>query len=63
MAYETRGKIRIGKLNVDANPQLASKYNILSVPSFFIFDAGQLKEHLAGGMPKHELMIKMAAFI
>ena len=63
MAVETRGKIRVGKLNVDANPQLASQYNILSVPAFFIFDAGQLKEHLAGGIPKYDLMIKMAAYI
>ncbi len=63
MAFETRGKIRVGKLNVDANPQLASKYNILSVPAFIIFDAGQFKEHLTGGIPKHDLMIKMAAYI
>lgn len=63
MAYETRGKIRVGKLNVDGNPQLASKYNILSVPAFFIFDAGQLKEHLSGGVPKYDLMMKMAAYI
>jgi len=63
MAMETSGKIRIGKLNVDANPQLASKYNILSVPAFFIFDAGQFKEHLAGGVPKYDLMMKMAAYI
>jgi len=63
MALETRGKIRVGKLNVEANPQLASQYNILSVPAFFIFDAGQLKEHLAGGIPKYDLMMKMAAYI
>jgi len=63
LAAETRGKIRVGKLNVDANPQLASKYNILSVPSFFIFDGGQFKEHIAGGVPKHDLMLKMASYI
>ena len=63
LAYETKGKIRIGKLNIDANPKLANQYNIMSVPSFLIFDAGQLKEFLPGAVPKHELMIKMATFI
>lgn len=63
MASETKGKIRVAKLNVDANPQLASKYNLLSVPAFLIFDAGQLKEQLAGGLPKYDLMMKMAAYI
>ncbi len=63
LAGETRGQIRVGKLNVDANPQLASRYSILSVPAFFIFDAGQLKEHIVGGLPKHDLMMKMVPYI
>lgn len=63
LARETKGKVRIGKLNTEANPRLANTYNILSVPSFFIFDAGQLKEHLPGAVPKHDLMMKMAPYI
>lgn len=63
LAIETKGKIRIGKLNTEKNPKLASQFNILSVPSFFIFDAGKLKEHLPGAVPKHELLIKMARYI
>ncbi len=63
LAPEIRGKIRVGKLNVDANPTLANQYNIMSVPSFFIFDAGQLKQHIPGAIQKHDLMMKMAPFI
>lgn len=63
LASETKGKIRVGRLNIDANPKLAANYHILSVPTFFIFDGGQLKEHLPGAVPKHDLMIKMAAYI
>jgi thioredoxin 2 len=63
LATDTRGKVRVGKLNVTTNPSLANKYNILSVPSFFIFDAGQLKEHIAGALPKHDLMMKMAKLL
>jgi thioredoxin 2 len=63
LAFETKGKIRIGRVNVETSPQLASKYNILSVPAFIIFDGGQFKEHLTGGIPKHDLKMKMAAYI
>ena len=63
LATETKGKVRVGKLNITTNPSLANKYNILSVPSFFIFDAGQLKEHIPGAVPKHDLMLKMAKLI
>ena len=62
-ASDAKGKIRVGKLNVEANPMLASKFNILSVPFLFIFDNGQMKESLPGALQKHELMIKMSRYI
>jgi thioredoxin 2 len=62
-ARDTRGKVRVGKLNVDTSPAVASKFNILSVPYLFIFDNGELKESLPGGMQKYELMMKMAQYI
>jgi thioredoxin-like negative regulator of GroEL len=60
---ESKGKVRVGKLNVDASPILASKFSILSVPFLFIFDNGNLKESMPGGMQKHDLMMKMAPYI
>ncbi|MFZ1984335.1 MAG: thioredoxin domain-containing protein [Desulfatitalea sp.] len=63
LALETKGKVRVAKVNIDTNPKLANQYNILSVPAFFVFDAGQLKLHLPGAVPKHELMLKMAAYL
>jgi len=62
-AAESKGKVRVGKLNVDANPILASKYNIMSVPFLFIFDNGQLRESMPGGLQKHDLMIKLAPYL
>ena len=62
-AADARGKVRVGKLNVEANPKLASKFNILSVPFLFIFDNGQMKENMPGGLQKHDIMIKMAPYI
>ena len=62
-ASSAKGKVRVGKINVDANPMLASKYNIMSVPFLFIFDNGQMKESMPGGLQKHELMMKMSPYI
>ena len=61
-ARDSKGKVRVGKLNVDENPILSSSYSILSVPQILIFDNGQLKETLPGAMQKHEIQSKMAAY-
>ena len=63
LAMDTKGKIRVGKLDTQSNPNLAAKYNILSVPSFFIFDGGRLKRHIPGAAAKHDLMMQMAKYI
>jgi thioredoxin len=63
LSNETKGKVRVAKLNTESNPGLAAKYNILSVPTFFIFDNGQLKKQIPGAIPKHDLLMKMAHYI
>jgi thioredoxin len=59
LARDTKGRIRVGKLNVDTSPALASRFNILSVPQILVFDGGQLKETMPGALQKHEIMMKM----
>ena len=62
-AKESKARVKVGKLNVDTNPMLSSKYDILSVPQLFIFDNGRLKENLPGALQKHEIMMKMAHYL
>jgi len=62
-AKEAKGKIRVGKLNVDSSPAFSSKFNILSVPQILIFDNGRLKQTLPGTLQKQEIMIKMAPYL
>jgi thioredoxin 2 len=62
-AKGSKGKIRVGKLNVDSNQGLSSTYNILSVPQILVFDKGQLQETMPGTMQKHEIMMKMARYL
>jgi thioredoxin 2 len=61
-ARESKGKVRVGKLNVDESPALSSTYSIMSVPQILIFDNGRLRETLPGAMQKHEIQNKMAAY-
>lgn len=62
-AHDSRGRVRVGKLNLDPNPMLTNRFNILSVPHLFVFDNGQLKDNLPGALEKHDLMMLMAKYI
>lgn len=62
-AASTKGKIRVGKLNVESNPMLASRFKIMSIPFLHIFDGGQVQESLPGGLSKYDLMMKMAHYL
>ena len=62
-AKDAKGKIRVGKLNVDTSQHLSSTYNILSVPQILVFDNGRLQETMPGAMQKHDIMMKMARYL
>ncbi|MEK7083974.1 MAG: thioredoxin [Patescibacteria group bacterium] len=56
IAKELEGKnVKIAKLNVDDNPVVAGKYNVLSIPTFLVFKGGQMVEQMIGGVPKDRL--------
>ena len=62
-ARDAKSKVRVGKLNIDQNPNLSSRFNILSVPQIFIFDNGQLRDNFPGAMQKHEIMMKLDPYL
>ena len=62
-AHDAKGRVRVGKLNVDPNPQLSAKFDIRSVPFMFVFDNGRLKESFPGGGTKQDLMMKMTRYL
>ena len=62
-AAESKGRVRVAKVNVEANPGVASRYNVMGVPFLFIFDNGQLKESIPGAIPKHEMMMKVGRYL
>ncbi|MBL3685412.1 thioredoxin [Leucobacter zeae] len=52
IAAENEGKIRIVKLNVDENPNLAAQYRITSIPAMKVFTNGEEVREIIGAMPK-----------
>lgn len=59
MAQTFDGKMKIGKLNIDEEMEIAQKYHVMSIPTFIIFKKGQPVETMVGGMPKEELEEKL----
>ena len=49
------GKVKIVKLNVDENPQTASKYGVMSIPTLMIFKNGEMASRQVGAAPKQKL--------
>ena len=52
LAAESQGNYRIAKLNVDENPQTASRFQISSIPTMLIFKDGKLIDRIVGVQPK-----------
>ena len=55
IAGSMNGKVKIVKLNVDENPQTATKYGIMSIPTLMIFKNGELASRQTGAAPKQKL--------
>jgi thioredoxin 1 len=52
LATEFEGKLKVGKVNVDEENQLAQQYNIMSIPTLKIFKNGKVVGELIGAAPK-----------
>jgi thioredoxin 1 len=52
LAEENDGKVRIAKLNVDENQQVAFNFQVSSIPTFILFKNGQMADRMLGAMPK-----------
>jgi thioredoxin 1 len=55
IAAEYNGKVTVGKLNVDDNPNTAIKFQIRGIPAVLLFKGGQVVESVIGLAPKDDL--------
>ena len=56
IASEMDGKVKVVKLDIDANPNTARDYSVLSVPTLMVFKGGLPVQSVAGARPKGDLV-------
>lgn len=61
LAREYDGKVTIGKVNVDHNPQVSMNYGITSIPAILFVKNGQVVDKLVGAQPKANFVKKIEA--
>lgn len=61
MATEYEHKAKIGKVNVDVNPEVSMKFGIRSIPALLIFKNGEVVDQIVGAVPKTHLKKQLDA--
>ena len=56
ISEEYKGKIKIGKLNVDEHPDVAFQYQVRGIPNLKIFKGGKIADEIVGAVPKTEIV-------
>jgi len=55
LAEAYKGKIVVGKVDVDVETELAAQFNIISIPTLMVFKGGQVAAQKVGAFPKHDI--------
>lgn len=63
LAVEMAGKAKIGKVDVDHNPQISMDFGIRSIPTLLFFKNGQVVDQMIGAAPKRTLVSKLEALV
>lgn len=63
LAGELAGRMRVGKMNIDENPTIPSRFGVRSIPTLLVLKEGREVDRLVGAMPKQEILRRIQAFI
>ncbi|MFN3396116.1 MAG: thioredoxin [Thermodesulfovibrionales bacterium] len=63
LAKEYEGKIKVAKLNTDENPDIASRYKIMGIPTIMFFKDGEKVDQIVGAVPKPQLKAKIESLL
>ncbi len=63
LATEYDGRVTVGKLNVDTNPNIAMKYNVRSIPTILFLKNGEVVDKQVGGASKQVLVDKINSML
>ncbi len=53
---EERGDIKVGKVNVDEQPELAAEFGVMSIPMLIVFKDGEIANQTVGAQPKSSIL-------
>ena len=56
VADELNGKLIVGKINVDDEPELANRFGIMSIPTLLLIQSGEIQDTVVGYVPKASLL-------
>jgi thioredoxin 1 len=63
IAAEHSDKLRIVKLNIDENPEVARQYGIMSIPTMSVFVGGEVAKSIVGAKPKAALLRDLEGYV
>jgi thioredoxin 1 len=63
IASENQGKIKIAKLNIDDNPAIARRFEVMSIPTMIVFRDGQPAKRMVGAKGKGQLLQELSDFL
>jgi thioredoxin 1 len=63
LAQDWDGKVKVVKLDADANPNTMMQYGVLGIPTLMLFKGGDVKERVTGYQPKDKLLSKITPHI
>jgi thioredoxin len=63
IASEHKDKVKVVKLNVDDNPDVTRRYDVMSIPTLIVFKDGQAKKRVVGAKGKGQLLQELGEFL
>ena len=63
IAGERAEQLTVAKLNVDENPDIAMRYNVMSIPTLLVFNNGEVAKRLVGAKGKGQLLQELDEFL
>jgi thioredoxin 1 len=63
IAAEHADKITIAKVNIDENPEIARRYQIMSIPTMSVFNSGEVVKSIVGAKPKAALLRDLEGYL
>lgn len=63
IASEYQGKLRVAKVDADANQEVLMHYGIMSIPTLILFKGGEAVERITGFKPKGKIVSRLTAHI